>query len=55
MINFSKTVSVLFLIMILNTGCAYHNIEKAKDSPDNKNKFLGISFRKSPFLHGQYH
>ena len=39
MINFLKTVSVLFLIMILSTGCAYHNIEKAKDSPDNKNKF----------------
>ena len=39
MINFSKTVSVLFLIMILSSGCAYHNIEKAKDSPDNKNKF----------------
>ena len=39
MIIYSKIVSVLFLIVILGSGCAYHNIEKAKDSPDNKNKF----------------
>ena len=39
MIIFSKIVSVLFLIVTLSSGCAYHNIEKAKESPDNKNKF----------------
>jgi len=39
MIFFSKIVSVLFLMVVLSSGCAYHNIEKAKDAPDSKNKF----------------
>ena len=32
-------INLLFLIILLSNGCAYHNIEKLKSTPSNNNQF----------------
>ncbi len=33
------TTNIIFIILLLSSGCAYHKIEKLKEMPDNVNNF----------------